>query len=315
MVRKIKELLMKYLSVPVALLLCACGGMTKQEFFQILNNIDKSVELTAAVQVSTGCEKLGKLYDFSKKETPSVTDLAEIMSVFNLKANDATDIDKVYGINIDSIESFHCDNVNNLEQISAKIDSFCQNQYLNDKQKQRDCHNHLATAVINNSTKIVHYINMRAIIEQSGAQDLYYEIKRDVKKNINKIYSLPDDTEIFLPVFSASELIKARKEILGTYDRYCSSSRLCEEDKKVTRLNAIRILYSVCEYSFRYLGEHPECVCFVHETYKKVNYQNLIYIDEKYGRLPESKKDEFDQIFDNCKQKLEKQRYGETSNY
>lgn len=290
-----------YLTISLAILLSACGGITQEEFFQDKQNMDKSIEL-ANKAIESGCDKLTILNNFIQIETPNGDDLAKIMPALGLKAIDSKDIDKMYTLDLSMVKKYKCSNIRD-EKIN-----YCRQKYSN-VFKENQCLASVYDKIPPFSTYGIYDNTTNYIYD---GEDVY----KILESKIRKIHPLPDDTEKFLPVFSASELIKTRKEILGKYDGDCSSGGwLCEEDKTVTRLNAIRILYSVCKHSFRYLGEQPECVCYAHETYKKVNYQNLIYIDEKGGKLPQSKKTEFDQIFKKCKQKLEKQRYGETSDY
>lgn len=305
----------RYLTISFALVLVGWGGsaLSVYEFASDQQNVDKYKELEYIIKKEHGCDKLSQLYDFTQLETPTVKDLSEIMPIFGLTANDASKADKVYNINFSVLNQYNCDDVGNTKQLVNDLVQYCNNKYPNAPDKQHNCEYYLKQSifVFSKQDEYAFADDKRQVIQQVKS-----ELEQGIMNNIQKIHPLPDDTEKFLPVFSANELIKARSDILGTYDGYCSSGDwLCEEDKTVTRLNAIRILYSVCKHSFRYLGEQPECVCYAHETYKKVNYQNLIYIDEKGGKLPQSKKVEFDQIFKKCKQKLEKQRYGETSDY
>ena len=65
--------------------------------------------------------------------------------------------------------------------------------------------------------------------------------------------------------------------------------------------------------------DKSNCICYAHETYNKVSFQNLIYIYEK-EEIPQSKKNEFEQLFAKCKRKIEQKRikkeqdrYGEAS--
>ena len=304
----------KLLTISITLMLVGCGAaLPVREFFQDAQNDAKFNELALKFKKEHGCDKLSQLHNFTKLKTPTVTDLSEIMPIFGLTANDASNVDKVYNINFSVMNKYNCDDVGNTKQLVHELVQYCSDKYSNAPDKKNDCEYYLKQAIF--VVDEHHGITWNILDKRQAVQQVKSELEQGIMNNIKKIHPLPDDTENFLPTFSASELIKANKEILGTYDGNCYWP-LCEYGKTydgtVTRLNAARVLDSFCTSFFGYLGDQPECACYTHQTYKKVNYKNLIYIDE-HRKLPSSKKTEFDQIFKKCKQKLEKQRYGETS--
>ena len=284
------------LTMCVVLVLVGCvTALPLREFNSDQQNVDKFNELALKFKKEHGCDKLSKLYDFTKIKTPTVNDLSEIMPIFDLKADDASNVDKVYNIDFSVINKYNCDDAGNTNQLINELVQYCDDKYSNTPNKKSDCEYYLKQSLFVVDKN--HGLTRNVLDRRQTIQRVKDKLEQGIMNNIQKIYPLPNNTEKFLPVFSASELIKARKEVLGTYDDNCEIW-LCEEelraDRTVTRLNAIRMLYSVCRYSFRYLGEHPECVCYANETYKKVDYKNLIYIHEKEGMLPQSKTREFD---------------------
>ena len=308
---------MKHFVLPVALILSACvSSAYKQTVLQDQQNTNKFNELKTKIEIPTDCEKIGKLYDFKQLKSPTIDDLAKIMPVFGLKEQDAADIDKVYGIDFSSIKHYKCDNTDNTDKLKIEAKEYCNSKYQKGSYEQEYCEQYLNRAIFNND-KYRHNKEIQEVISNYGSSYMFTYIEEDIKDKIEEIHPLPDHdhTEKFLQEFKPSELIKAKKEVLGIYDGICSWP-LCEhwETHEVTRLNAVMVLDLFCTSFFGYLGDQSECACYTHQTYKKVNYKNLIYIEEQ-RKLPSSKKTEFDLIFKKCKQKLEKQRYGEMGNY
>ena len=307
----------QHIVILTALLLSACGGaaLPVREFFQDKQNDTKFNELSAKFKKEHGCDKLEKLYKFTRLENPTVKDLSEIMPIFGLKADDAKNVNKVYNLDLSVMNKYNCDDVGNKDQLINELVQYCDAKYHDTPDKQSDCEYYLKQSIFVIDEH--HALTWSILDKRQAIQNVKDTLETDLVNNVQKIYPLPEDTDKLLPDFSASELIKARKEVLGTYDGNCYGD-LCENevtgDKTVTRLNAARILYSFCKSFAGYFGDQSECACYAHQTYKKVNYKNLIYIDEQ-SKLPTSKKAEFDQIFKKCKQKLEKQRYGEVSGY
>ncbi|MBR6010572.1 MAG: hypothetical protein IKP35_04125 [Alphaproteobacteria bacterium] len=290
---------MKNYSVFIALLLSACGGFdSKQEFLQDSQNAKKLAELSNKRIISSDCDKLIKLYDFAVLKSPTIEDLSKIMPIFGLKADDAKNIDKVYKIDFDKIDKYNC--YDNTDSLLHEIEQYCNNKYPTELFKRDECEDYLSYIVLNNN----YVYNRKQDIEGNRSNIIY-----SVKLNIQSIYIMPEKADKFLPEFTATELIKADNEVLGTYDSDCYGN-LCEHaTQNVTRLNAALVLYDYCVYNKTFLPNdgYDICVCFAHETYQKVNYKNVIYIHEK-KELPQSKKTEFNQIYKKCEQKIEKQR-------
>lgn len=302
----------KTLSIVILFVLCGCGTLTKQEFLQDEENVKKQLELSNKA-VASGCDKIVELNNFVGLRNPTSDDLAEIIHIFGLNKNDATDIDKIYGIDTSIIKTYSCTDISEekyqycLKKYGGFFDIFKENQCL---------------------TQVYQDLPPCEASDKYDHIFYYYEGKdlaQEVKNKIKQIYPLPKSeyTEVFLLEFTPNELITANNTILGKYDGdYCYNryGDFCDENtKNVTILNAINVLYNFCSNE-HYGNVGKECVCFAHETYKKVNYQNILYIYEK-GELPYSKKNEFNNLFMKCEQKIEKQRikaekerYGEAEN-
>ena len=288
------------------LLLCACSGITRNDFLQDKQNKDKYDEIKANFTHGYGCDKLLDLYNFALKESPTKDDLIAIMPAVGFQPNDATDLDKVYKMDLSVIDKYNCDD--NSSQMATEIEKYCNNKYSGEVLKKVDCIDYLKQAMLKGG----------AYNDSQTAQNQKHNIEWNVRKNISKIYPIPQDSDELLAEFTASELIKANNTILGVYDYDCSRL-LCgyNDTRNVTRLSAAMVLQNFCNQE--HWQNEEECVCYAHETYKKVDYKNVIYIYEK-GAIPQSKKAEFDRIFTQCEQKIEREhrrteqnRYGEAS--
>ena len=339
-------------AISLALLLNACGGFdTKQEFLQDKQNMDKSIELTAKHEKSPDCDKLGKLYEFSNKKSPTTDDLSQILPLLGLSAKDATDIDKILNLNYAKVDSYNC--VDNAKKILKESEQYCKDKYYDEygletalyfpfrlvstvsvftiigaipfamhqcglesahhpiacKRKQ-DCDTYLAETVKQNGT---YYGD----IDKNA-------LKQRLQSKITGMFpTIPEKAEYLLKEFKASELIKAQQSILGTYDSDYCDEPLCNYDTNVvTKLNAAMVLDEYCFSKTFWPQDENDvnmCICYAHETYNKVTYQNLLYIAEK-GELPPSKKTEFNKLRDKCERKIKQQnknadiaRYGETA--
>ncbi len=298
---------MKNYTVFIALLLSACFGVSRQDFLQDTQNAEKSTELRNKRNKSADCDKLATLDKFTKLKSPKSEDLSAITPIFGLKNADSTNIDKVFNLDYSKIDKLNC--VDNAEQLMTELAQYCDNKYRNDSSYQQYCKYFLKQAIFENGTDYTEIDKQK--------------LKQGIKDKISQIYTMPDNVEVFLPEFTTTELIKANNTILGTYDGDCYgyvSSILCDYDTKiVTRLNSARILYEYCVNKIVWPDRKyfDICVCFAHKTYQQVNYKNVIYIYEK-KELPQSKKTEFNQIYEKCEQKIEnqrikaeKERYGE----
>lgn len=289
------------------LLLCACSGITRNDFLQDKQNKDKYDEIKANFTHGYGCDELLSLYNFALKESPTKDDLIAIMPAVGFQPNDATDLDKVYKMDLSVIDKYNCND--NSSQMATEAEKYCDSKYSGEVLKKLDCIDYLKQTMLSDST----------YNDRKMAQNQKHNIERNVRENISKIYPLPQDTDKLLTEFKASEIIKANETVIGTYDDYCYWP-LCEsgDTREVTRLNAVRVLYDFCK--LEQWQSEEKCVCFAHNTYKKVDYKNVIYIQEM-KTLPPSKQTEFDRIFTHCEQKIEKERknaqlnrYGELEN-
>ena len=301
---------MKNYTVFIALLLGACATMTEQEFFQDQQNSEKFNELERNALI-TGCDKVVELNKFVQLEKPTNNDLASIMPILGLKTTYATDVNKMYDVDLSVIKKYSCTDIRDekvrycLEKYGDTLDLFKENQ----------CLASLYNKIPPFSTYDKYSDDINYVYE---GKDLIEKIK----DKISQIYTMPEDVNYLLSEFKPSELIKANNEILGKYDGDCYGhyGYLCDYDTNiVTRLHAVQILNNFCkkEHFWIWGDEKKECTCFAHETYQKVNYKNVIYIHEK-KELPQSKKTEFNQIYEKCEQKIEnqrikaeKERYGE----
>ena len=301
-----------------ALFLGACAGLTQQEFVQDTQNKEKAAELSVKRDISPDCDTLGQLYDFTRQQSPTIADLANIMPVFGLKVQDATDIDKVFNLNYATIDRLECKD--NAQELMSERATYCDNKYKNNTNYRKYCNNYFKNVIFEQG--------------KSYAETNTDKLKQDIKQRIRQIYSVPEKFEYLLQEFTDVELIKAGNITLGTYDGDCAYSdafdgpvasnirelwvpiTLCDNTaNKVTRLDAAELLTDYCLYNTLLPDQNDEsvCICFAHETYKKVDYKNLIYIFEK-GKLPQSKTTEFNKIFTQCKQKQERNRVKKEQN-
>lgn len=313
---------MKNYTVFIALLLSACFGVSRQDFLQDTQNAEKSTELRNKRNKSADCDKLATLDKFTKLKSPKSEDLSAITPIFGLKNADSTNIDKVFNLDYSKIDKLNC--VDNAEQLMTERAQYCDNKYRNDSSYQQYCKYFLKQAIFENGADYTEIDKQK--------------LKQGIKDKISQIYTMPEDVNYLLSEFKTNELIKANNEILGKYDRACDVTHgfdrmvasynqgawlfphLCsQEDKSVTKLDAIKLLNFYCLYNNIFPDKYDEftCVCYAHETYNKVNYKNLVYIFET-GKIPQSKKTEFNQIYEKCEQKIEnqrikaeKERYGE----
>lgn len=323
-----------YLTISLAILLSACGGpaLPVREFLQDKQNDAKFDELSAKFKKEHGCDKLDKLYKFTKLENPSVKDLSEIMPIFGLKADDAKNVDKVYNLDLSVMNKYNCDDVGNKDQLINELVQYCNDKYHDTPDKQSDCEYYLKQSIF---VVDEHHALIWSILDKRKAiQDVKDTLETGIVNNIQKIYPMPKGVDYLLSEFRKNELVKASNEVLGKYDGECIyngpyaytgefTNPLCDYDTKiVTRLNSARVLYKYC-VDKTFLPNDKDydiCICYAHETYQKVNYKNVLYIYEKED-LPQSKKTEFNQMYKKCKQKIEqqqkkaeKERYGEAKN-
>ncbi len=335
----------RYLLVLIALVVGGCGGFTKQEFLQDNQNADKFIELTNKHDRNSDCDKLGLLYAFSQKQSPTKDDLAEIMPILGLKSVDSTDIDKLYKLDLSVIDKYNC--VDNAASLLEEEKQYCRNKYYDEYGWETLVYFPFRLVSFASMITIVGAIpfSMHSCGLESGLHPIMCQkeldcekyltesicgkegcktnidkqaLKQNVKDKIRTIFPIPTNTDNLLQVFKPSELVSANNAILGVYDDECYDSRLCDvETKIVTKLNVIKVLYDFCRYNI--YAPDTECLCFTRDSYQKISYKNLIYIVEKY-KIPESKLIELASIIDNCKQKMEKQRvkteqlrYGEAS--
>ena len=288
------------------LLLTGCGGITKEEFFQDEQNMEKSIELNNKA-IEFGCDKLATLNKFTRSKKPNSHDLSKIMPILGLREIDATDIDKMYTLDLSNIKNYTCTNIRD-EKIR-----YCREKYSNafDVFKENQCLASVYDKIPPFSSYDLYDNSINFVYD---GKDLY----DDLGNKIRQVYDIPDEVKYLLPEFTASELIKADNEILGAYDEYCGWP-LCSDDdlQNVTKLNAAMVLHDFCNQE--HWQKTKECICYAHETYKKVDYKNVIYIYEQHD-IPKSKRAEFDKIFTQCEQKIERERkkkeqnrYGEST--
>jgi len=323
---------MKYLAISGALLLGACAGFdTKQEFLQDQENMEKAMELSSMRVKSPDCEKIGQLYKFTKLEAPTTNDLANILPLLGLYPQDVSDIDKLYNIDYMIVDKYKCND--NSAEIVSKSEQYCRDKYYDEYDLE---------TLFYFPFRLVSFVSVMTIVgaipfaahpcgldssmhpimckkEQDceyylkkGISDNYYgnikieSLKQVLKEKIQGMLpEIPKEAKMFLPEFKFSEILKANNTILGKYDRnYCGD--LCDDDtKNVTGLNAVLVLYSLCNHE--HWDQVSECECFAHQTYNKVSYKNLLYIYEK-NELPKSKQSEFNQTLKKCEQKIDRQR-------
>ena len=323
---------MKYLTLLVALALSACGGFeSRQAFLQEQGNEKKFYDLQARVVVDSECEKLDKLYNFAKLESPTVDDLAEIMPVFGLQQNDAKDMNKMHTMGLLWIKSLNCTNKGNVDALVNEAAEYCNSKYIDDKSKQKECKIYLNSAIYSSDNYRKKESVQAKTKERFYIDNYQWRIFTDwlveqIDKGIKQIYPIPKYGEYLLPIFTASELVKANSTKLGVHDSdYCEDDdygRLCDKDTRiVTRLNAADVLYSFCVRQVFWPSdeEATACACYAHEAYKNITYKQLIYVFEQ-KELPQSKQAEYAQLLAKCNRKLEqqrqkeqKERYGETS--
>lgn len=330
----------KTLSIVMLFVLCGCGGFdTKQDFLKDEENNKKYVELSSAKrEKNIDCDKIGQLFEFSWEKKPTLNDFGIILPHLGLTPDE--NINKINEIDYSIIDKYNCvDNARDLLKESVK---YCDDKYYDESVAETVLYfpfrfvNLFVAVVIGGDDAFgyaIHPIKYRKatdcynyLYEQVTKNGDFYmlvdkiNLKQRLEKQIKDMFSkITKDKDYLLQEFKIGELITADNTILGKYDgvynhRY---GDFCDENtKNVTMLNAVNVLYNFC--SDEHYGDvGKECVCFAHETYKRVNYQNILYIYEK-GELPYSKKNEFNNLFMKCEQKIEKQcikaekeRYGE----
>lgn len=289
---------MKVRFILPALLLTACAGFTKQDFLQDGQNATKSAELAAKRNKSADCDKLGALYNFTRIKSPTKNNLADIMPVFGLTANDAADIDKLAKLNYSVIDKLNC--TDNTQQLLDERKNYCDNKYP-DYTKYRDsCRDYLQELIFEKGK------------DYSGVDK--NNLKEKIKEKIRMIYPLPSVDSYIVKWFDYYELIKADNTVIGEFET---------EDNNVTRLRGIELLFNHCQWEIGYYSTmSPDellntCACFAHNVYKNADFKNILYIYEKDAFLP-SKKTEYLKEIDKCKTIIKKQtkqmeieRYGE----
>lgn len=297
-----------------SLLLCSCSAITQQEFLQDPQNNKMVTELSNKA-IYSGCDKLVKLNKFVQIDSPKISDLAQIMIVFGLKETDATNVDKVFALDLSSIEQYSCTDIRDAK------DKYCITKYggIFDVFKQNQCLASLYGELPPRNTYDKYDTELNYVYDGKDLTNV-------ITEQIQKIYSIPElcrwnnyiNKCPLASAFKSSELIKANNTILGTYDSSCSDL-ICSdyETKKVNQLNAAKILYDFCtqeHFDYEY-----ECACLAHTMYKKVNYKNIIYIYEKEA-LPQSIRTDYKQTLAKCKNnviqqdnKAMQERYGETT--
>lgn len=99
---------MKLHMVAPVLILAACGGLSREKFYQDKENAAKASELTAKMERTSDCDKLGQLYEFSKKKNPTVADLEQILPLLGVAQKDFKNIDKLYALDYKAVDKYQC---------------------------------------------------------------------------------------------------------------------------------------------------------------------------------------------------------------
>ncbi|MCM1294164.1 MAG: hypothetical protein NC311_01215 [Muribaculaceae bacterium] len=115
-----------YIVAPV-LILAACGGLSREKFYQDKENAETAVKITQAVKRTSDCDKLGQLYEFAAKDSPSVSDLEKILPLLDVKQKDFKNIDKLYSLDYSVIDKYQC--TDNRKSLRKYAKAYCSEKY------------------------------------------------------------------------------------------------------------------------------------------------------------------------------------------